>query len=217
MPKKLKLENFINPAIYFLLILSAVFFLGKRGWWPNFYAPVFFSWAFLISAVLIILPRIIFKGGDKCQRQTMVLLRAVLALALILNALGEIYLYQLYKYGIQYDKIIHFADCFLFIIVLTSFIISWYNLPLKKSLIISALIVLGSSLLWEAVEFTSDLFFKTAEFGIYGQYKVIDTIFDILSDIAGIVAGGLILLRPKLSGKIIDKYCHSPLIIKDGN
>lgn len=216
MSRRIKIEKLINPAAYFLIILALVLFFGKKDWWPSFYAPNFYGWAFIVSVFLIILPKLIFKAKDKCQRETLILLRAVLALILILNALGEIYFYQLFKYGIHYDKIIHFANSFMFFAVFTAFIISWYGVPLPKAVIVSVILVLISGFLWEAFEFSVDWLFKTKEFGINGQFVILDTTFDILFDSAGIATGWLALRKPGFAASIIGEVCHSPATVEDG-
>lgn len=211
-PKKIKIEKFINPAVYFLIICGLILLLGKKTWWPSFYDPIFLGFAFLISAALIVLPKLIFRTDNFCKQQAVILLRFAFSVALILNALGELYLYELYKHGFQYDKLIHFFNCFLLMVVLTSFLETWYNFSFKKALTISIVLVLAGSIVWEVLEFTSDVFLKTTEFGIYGQYKTVDTIFDVLFDILGIIASSYFLQSPKLSKKIIDEYCHWPAL-----
>jgi hypothetical protein len=133
-----------------------------------------------------------------------------MAIAFMLNALGELGLYQLYKYGFQYDKVIHFISSFLFVLVLASIIEMWNKVSIERALRISVILVLIGSILWEFFEFFSDLVFKTSEFGIYGKYKVSDTMFDIIFDIIGIFIGIYFMSIPKLSKKIIDEYCRWP-------
>lgn len=212
MDQRIKIEKIINPAIYFLLISGVILLAGNKNWWPAFYAPNFFGWAFLISVFLIFLPRLIFTAQDQCQRETLILLRAVLALTLVSNALGEIYLYQLFQYGFQYDKVIHFLNSSMYLIVLASFINSWYKIPLKKALMAGVILVIAGGIAWEFLEFTVDIIFKTKEFGVNGQDVVADTTFDLISDLAGITAGYLFLRRPKLAQRIINDSCRADMM-----
>jgi len=210
MSKRIKIGKIINLSIYFLIIAGLILLFGNKRWWPNFYTPIYFSITFLSSVIIIILPKFIFRTNDQCRKDSVILLQFVIAIALILNALGELGFYQLYKYGFQYDKVIHFTSSFLFVVVLTSFIEMWNNISLKRALRIGIILVLLGSILWEFFEFSSDLIFKTSEFGIYGQNKISDTIFDIIFDMIGMVTSIYFISSPKLSKKIVDEYCHWP-------
>lgn len=210
MAEKTKMENFTSAAVYFLLILAFVLFFGEKNWWPSIYDPHFYGWAFLTSAAFIFLPRLIFIARNQRQKETLTLLRACLAATLLLNAIGEVYFYQLYKYGLQYDKVTHFINSFLLFTALASFLISWRQFPLSKALMTSAALMFIGGFLWEFLEYGVDRLFNTKEFGIYGQYAAIDTVFDIFFDIAGIAIAFLIWREPKLACKFIGEACSPP-------
>lgn len=212
MPRLVKFRNIINPSVLFFVAVGLLLFFGKNSWWPEFYHARFYSLTFFTSAFFIILSKIIFRSDDECKRDSLILLQSILSLALVFNALGELYLYQLYKIGIQYDKIIHFTNSFLFIIALTSFNVAWKKQPIKKALKTSILMVVAGSLLWELFEYLSDLFFHTSEFGVDGKYIIKDTILDLACDALGIIFSSYILNSPKLSKKIINEYCHWPIL-----
>lgn len=203
-----KMEKFIKIAFYSFIILGLVLLLGKKSWWPDFYNPIFLGWVFLVCAFLIRLPKYIFKTNNQCKQGAVIMLSAAIALALILNGLGELYLYKLYQYGIQYDKLIHFSTTFMSVVVLASFLEIWFEQPFKKAVGLAIFIVLAGGLIWEVFEFSSDLFFKTSEFGVYGQYKFSDTIFDILSDILGVVSSSIYLLAPFKRRSVVNEYRH---------
>jgi asparagine N-glycosylation enzyme membrane subunit Stt3 len=210
MEKRNKFKLIINFSVSFLLLGSLVLFFGNRNWWPGYYSPNYFSITFFSSAIIIILPKILLKAKDQCKKDSIILFQTVSSIALILNALGELGFYQLYKYGFQYDKVIHFTSSLLFVLALTSVIELWNNTTLKKALRLAIILVLIGSILWEFFEFFSDLIFKTSEFGVYGKYKLSDTIFDIIFDMIGVVIGIYIMSTPKLSKKIIGEYCRWP-------
>ncbi|MBI4779041.1 hypothetical protein HY797_01140 [Candidatus Falkowbacteria bacterium] len=193
MPKNKKIEIFIQATAYSLIVIGLVLILGRKSWWPSYYSPIYFGLSFLASAWLIIISRYIFKPPDLRRQESIIFLRFAIALVLAFNALGELYFYQLYKYGIQYDKLIHFIDSFLFVAVLTSFYEKWHNFKMGRALKTAIIIVVLAGLLWEIFEFSSDFFFKTKEFGVYGQFKTIDTIFDILSDFLGVTVGSIFI------------------------
>jgi hypothetical protein len=209
--KDWKINNIINPSIYFLAIAGVILFFSPVGWWPSNYHAQYYSLTFVVSALLIIFSKYLFKSDNRCRNESAILLQSALSIAFVLNAWGELYFYQLYKYGIPYDKIIHFANAGLFVIVLTVFMETWNKYTLQKALKSALVMVLAGSFLWEFYEFMTDLLFKTSEFGIYGQYKVSDTIFDIASDILGMIFSYYILINPRLSKKIINEYCHWPI------
>ena len=189
MAKSKKIEKFIQVTVDGLVIIGLVLIFGKKSWWPSFYQPVYFGLTFLTSAALIILSQFIFKAPDSRRQEAIMFFRFGLTAALALNALGELCFYPLYRYGIEYDKMIHFANSFLFVAALTSFYEKWHNLNLGRALKIAAIVVFVGGLLWEVFEFSSDLFFKTSVFGVYGQFRGADTIFDVASDLLGLTAG----------------------------
>jgi len=190
----LRIEKWLNFLIWFFLLAGLILIAGKKSWWPEFYSPKYFSIIFFLSAMVILLPRYIYRSGDERKREAVLFFRFILAIALIGNALGELYLYQLYKYGIQYDKLLHLVSPFLLVMMLTFFWQIWHEASFGRALVVAALLVLAGSLIWEVFEFLSDLIFKTQEFGIYGQYKLADTVGDIIADIVGIGLSSIVLL-----------------------
>ncbi len=217
MVRLIKFRSLINPVIIFLLVAAVILIFGKPVWWPSFYHPVYYGASFLASIFLIMLPEYIFRTEDACRRESVVLLRTAIAITFLLNALGELYFYQLSEYGIQYDKIIHFFNAFSFVIVLTSFLRSLRNLSIRKALLISLGLVTLGSFLWELYEFSVDTVFKTAEFGANGKNKFGDTFFDIVSDFAGVALSYFILSSPVWSKKIINEVCHWSLLSGNKN
>jgi len=197
-----------TSSIYVFALIGLMFLIAPKQWWPGFYNPTFFGVTSLLSSVLIILPKLIFRAKEICDREAVTLLRTTILIALLLNGMGELYLYQLYKYGFPYDKILHFIVPFLFVIVLTSFAEVRFGAGFKYSLIIAAFFVTIGSVAWEFFEYLSDLLFKTTEFGIYGQYKFIDTSFDIIFDILGIFTSIISLNQKEFYAKVVSGYCQ---------
>ncbi|MBI4709177.1 MAG: hypothetical protein HY764_03180 [Candidatus Portnoybacteria bacterium] len=210
----MKIKRVTNLSVYLFVFSGAVFFLGEKNWWPSFYEPNFFGAVFLASALLVMLPGMIFKTSDENKKNMVNLVTLTVAIAVILNALGQVYLFQLYKYGFPYDKIIHFVLPFLFVIVLAFFLEAWYGLPIKKAIKKSVIYIFIGCLLWEVYEFGVDAIFKTTEAGIYGQQKLKDTSFDILLDIAGIALASYFFYSPRLFKKIESYFRHPMREIK---
>jgi hypothetical protein len=190
------IKGFINFMIFSLVIGGLVLLMSPKNIWPSFYSPVFFGVNALISAIILILPKYLFRSDNNCKQIAVQYLRLALAALIFLNALGELYLYQLYVYHFQYDKVLHLVSPIFMFIGLSYFMQNWYGTPFKKSLWISGLILLSGGVLWEVFEFFSDILFKTQEFGIYGQYKLPDTLFDLLFDLLGVVFGTLYMNPP---------------------
>lgn len=193
-----QLEKGIKVFKIFLFSLSLALFIGNSGWWPVFYSPIALGFAFLASAVIIIISSHAFNPIHQDGKEAAVILRFVIALALTLNAIGELYLYQLYRLGLPYDKFLHFTVAFLFVMALANYHQMHYGFSFKKAIVEAVIIVLLCSLLWEVAEYLSDTIFHTKEFGIYGERKFFDTSFDLVSDLAGVISSSLILISPVL-------------------
>jgi hypothetical protein len=189
--KNQKIETFIRITAYSMMAIGLVILFGRKTWWPSFYNPIYLFLSLFISACLIIASQYVYKAPDDRRQESISRLRLVLTVVLILNILGEFYLYQLYKSGVQYDKLIHFASSFLLLVALTWFYEKWYKLKFSRALKYAVITVIAGSLFWELFEFSADLIFKTTMFGMDGKYKLLDTTFDILSDFLGIGLGSV--------------------------
>jgi hypothetical protein len=129
-------------------------------------------------------------------------------LSLIINTAGELYFYQLYRFGFQFDKFAHLANSFLFIIALISFGQAWLAYDPAKALKVSITIVVICGIGWELTEFLSDKLFRTTEFGIYGQLKLIDTVFDIIYNLLGITLAAMVQKSPSFHLKLELETCE---------
>lgn len=186
------MKKIIGAALYFLALSGLALLFAPAQWWPSFYQPTFFGIVFLSSALVIILPKYFYPSSDECSERPVIVLRSALAGALSLNALGELSLYQLYLVGFQYDKLLHLISVAMLAAALTYFLRHRHNLPTPAAFKRVAILAVAGSLVWELFEYLSDLLFKTAEFGVYGQYKFADTSFDLLFDLLGIALAGFI-------------------------
>jgi hypothetical protein len=194
-----KIEYGSAGIIFFFLICSLIFRIFVNFKWPVFYQPLLFSNAFLVSAVIILTSKYIFRSENVRRESAAMLLRFAIALSLFLNALGELYLYELYKYGFQYDKFLHLLCPIMFMPILALFGDTWFGWSKKRAALIAVSVVLLFSVIWEVFEFSSDMIFKTQEFGIYGKFKVTDTFFDLLYDLSGTVIAYVIISTRQFS------------------
>lgn len=110
---------------------------------------------------------------------------------------GELGLYQLYRYGFQYDKFAHFVVSMLFAFILGEALKEWTRFPSRKIVWLVILIMFGSGILWEIFEAASDYLFKTQEWGVYGNYLAWDTVADIGFNTLGALAGVIVFKIPK--------------------
>lgn len=177
-------------AIVFV-IAGLVLILGKQEWFPEFYRPQFMGVIALLSAFLIISPRFIFKPSSEelNKQKSLNLLQAVLVVGLVLNSLGALGLFQLYKIGLEYDKFVHFVVPFLFTMALSRFCFDWHKWSFKKSIILSAVLVILGGFLWELFEFFGDSLFKTQMLGYYRRFIVKDTVWDLIMNLFGVLGG----------------------------
>lgn len=177
-------------AIVFV-IAGLVLILGKQEWFPEFYRPQFMGIIAFISAFLIVLPRFIFEPSSEelNKQKSLNLLQAVLVVGLVLNSLGALGLFQLYKIGFEYDKLLHFIVPFLSVIVFNRFGLDWYGWSFGKSIILSTVLVILGGFLWEFFEFFGDNLLKTEMSGYYGKFIVKDTVWDLIINFFGVIAG----------------------------
>jgi hypothetical protein len=163
-------NNFITKifpkiAIVLFLLVGIILLLTDESRWPDYYDLPYMGWASLVCALLILL----------CPKR----LKLPLALVLMFNASGDLGLYELYKYGFEYDKVIHFMSPFIAMIVLIPIV----GVPR------AFLIVIAGALAWESFEFLADKFIKTHLFGVYRHQIFRDTITDVVMNLLGITIG----------------------------
>ena len=163
-------------AIAFFVFTGAVLLVAPHSWWPEYYDVTYMGIAALVCAAAIWL--------------VPATLKTPLAIILLLNASGDLGLYQLYTYGFEYDKVIHFASPLIATLALARV---W---RVKRAVII----IIACAIAWELFEFLIDRYFKTRLFGVYHLFIWRDTIIDVVFNIVGIAAAYFFLRlksRPK--------------------
>lgn len=204
--KSEKIDHFLEALIVAFILLSLMFIVFPKEIWPSYYTPRFFSTIAFLSAMLIYLLKTGVLMKSRSKARAWLLLCLAFSIALVLNILGELFFYQLYYYGFPYDKVLHFAVPFIFTTVLAMYQRIIFKTALGKAALISVCLVLAGGLLWEVIEYFSDYFFKTSQFGIYGQEKTTDTFFDILFDVFGVGIGAYLLFDKGIYRKHIRKW-----------
>lgn len=151
-------------AIAFFVVAGLVLLITPHPWWPSFYDLPYMGIAALVCAGLVWIVPDQFKTP--------------LAIILLLNASGDLGLYELYRFGFQYDKIIH----------LTSSLIATLVLARVLGFRRAALIVIAAGIAWELFEFVMDRYFKTRLFGVYHLFVWQDTMVDAVCNLMGVAA-----------------------------
>lgn len=187
-------QGFINFVIFSFILAGFIFIFGNPEWFPDFYRLNFMSVLAFIYAALIISIARIFKSDKPEKRESIVKLQAAVSAVVLLDGLGALGLFKLYRIGFSYDKLAHFLSAFILIFALSQFIHQWKEIDLKKSLIRASILVFLGGLGWELLEFSSDEILKTTAFGMDGKYLLEDTVKDIALNTAGIITGVLFLL-----------------------
>ena len=121
-------------------------------------------------------------------------IQITVAISLILNAGGALGLFEMYKSGIQYDKILHFIIPFLFTVNSTSFFSIYYDKPFKKALLISIILVVIGNFSWKLYEFLSDTIFKTQSLTNDSSNEILDIAWDLILGFLGIFIACLYLV-----------------------
>ena len=186
-------KRFSDITIIAFITSGIVFLVGINSWLSKFYNPLFFGLISFLCAFIIYLPKIIFKAEEENKLKVRTELQAVISIGLLLNGFGELSLFELYRAGFQYDKFIHFTVAILMTIVAVRFFMVWIKTNFKKSLAIGGLVVFAGGIVWEILEFASDLFLNTKIWGVDGNYAWPDTIGDISFNIGGIIVGIFVL------------------------
>jgi len=166
-----------------------ILIFGKRAWFPDFYNPVFMGSMSFVAALLLVSPGYFLKPKDQDQEKVVDMIYVGLIFSLVLGALGALGLYQLYKIGIEYDKILHFLLSVFFTVILTRSYQGWRKYGLKKSLSIAVTIVFLGGLVWEAYEFLGDALLDTEMMGYSGQFVTKDTVWDVIMNSLGVILG----------------------------
>jgi glycopeptide antibiotics resistance protein len=194
-------KNFLKVSSITLVITGLVLLFGPRDWFPDYYNPVYMGIVALVSPALIYLPNFILKKETPQKRNLLLQMRSIIAFSLTVNIAGELGLFQLYKYGFEYDKFAHFIVNMLFAFILCEALKEWERLSSRKIIWLVLLIAFGAGLLWEVFEAASDYLFKTQEWGVYGKHLALDTYKDIGFNTLGALAGIVIFMIPKGKNK----------------
>jgi hypothetical protein len=194
---------FITISVWGLFISGIVLLTFPADWFPSFYDVRFFGWAALLDvAIILFLPRMaLVKENDidaERKNSGASLFQLFATIMLLNNAAGDLGLYQLYKIGFEFDKLLHFGNSLLCVAVVPIILNKRFEMNFARAVIISFFAVVIGGLIWEAYEYGVDLIWETHIAGIYGLNVKDDTIRDLIFNAAGAVIGALTISAIKL-------------------
>ena len=190
-------QSFLKYSSITLVLIGCVLLVGPESWFPDFYSPIFMGVVAITSPILIYLPRFILTRTTPRKRKLILEMRSVIAFALLVNFAGELGLFQLYRYGFEYDKFAHFIVPMAFAYILGRSLREWEDLHAWRLIGSVLLIVVVSGAVWEFFEATSDYLFQTQVWGVYGQHLVADTYMDMLFNTLGAIVGIILFKIPR--------------------
>lgn len=193
-------NKFVKFSIITFIIGGLILLFGKGEWFPEFYNPQFMGIMGLISAFLIVLPRLIFRQNQSYEVkprkiEALDFIQNSLAIVLLLNAAGALGLFQLYKVGFEYDKLLHFIVPAVSVFALVYFSFYWYQVKFGKSLFLAIISVFLLGFVWELFELFGDRNFGTEMLGYYGEFVNKDTFWDLALNVLGIAAGAIVSIK----------------------
>lgn len=192
----MKRTLFVNITIYAMAAAGLILVVFPVRWFPSFYDVRYMGWVGLIEAVLIgLLPLSMLvpdsaPGADK-KNNAARSFQFLLAFTFLGNALGDLGLYQLYKVGFQFDKLLHFCIPFLLVAVFTIILQDRFKVRRSYAIFFAFVLALACGVGWEVFEFVADHIANTHISGLYGFDVLNDTKWDLTFDVFGSACGAL--------------------------
>ena len=188
----MKLFSYISICI--LLCVGVVLLVLPVSWFPSFYDVRYMGIASFVDAAIILLVPIFLRVAPddpdaERKNKGVDLLQFLLTVILINNALRDLGLYQLYKWGFQYDKVIHFGNSFLCTLYIPRILQSRFGMLKNYTVGMAFTVVVLFGIFWEVYEFTMDAMLGTHLYGVYGMFDTSDTVFDLLFNTIGVLSG----------------------------
>ncbi len=147
------------------------------------------------AAIIVFVPLLLYLpigSADPDKKKSAAhFLRFILALAITSNALGDLGLYQLYRVGFEFDKLVHLSTSLASTFILPIILNKRFSMRMPYAIAISfaTLLILGVG--WEVFERLADFSWETHISGVYGLDINNDTKFDLVFDAIGSVSGAI--------------------------
>lgn len=196
------IKTLIDYSVLIFFCAGLIFLLLPVSWFPDFYDVRYMGWAAMASAVIVkFLPLAIRaqQGSPDLDKKNRAvdLFKFLIIFSLASNAFGDLGLYQLYRVGLEFDKLLHFVAPFVGASIIFIILTDRFDFSSTNAIAASFLIVITLSAGWEIYEQLADRLFKTRIAGAYGLNVNADTRMDIIFDFMGAtVAAAFSVLRP---------------------
>lgn len=196
------IKTLTDLSVLIFFCAGLIFLLLPISWFPDFYDVRYMGWSAMASAVIVkYLPMAIRapqgSPGFEQKNRAVDLFKFLIIFSLASNAFGDLGLYQLYRVGLEFDKLLHFIAPFVGVSIIFIILTDRFDFSAANAIAASFLIVMALSAGWEIYEQIADRLFKTRIAGEYGLNVNADTRMDIIFDFMGAtVATALSALRP---------------------
>jgi len=114
------------------ILAGLILLFSSKDIFPNFYNPAFMGISSLFSAFIIMVPELVLRSETKLKNDAIIIFQLGLTLAIILNGLGSLGMYQLFEWGFQYDKLTHFLSSMVLGFVFANVLAVWRDMNIKK-------------------------------------------------------------------------------------
>lgn len=189
-----RMRLFSQLIVFSLLIAGFVLLALPVSAFPSFYDVRYMGTAAVLGAFIIAgVPRFFRVSSQELRAQeknrAADIFQFWLAFAIATNALGDLGLYQLYRIGIEFDKMVHFGISLIAIIMIPAILGLRFEIRKSRSFAAAIMITLIVSVGWEAYEYAMDRVWLTRLSGVNGFDISRDTKFDIVFDVLGVMIG----------------------------
>lgn len=188
------MKRFVTVSLILLTISGFIFLLAPREFFPSFYDIHYMGWAALAGVLgIILLPqalRVSPQAPQAAQKNRAAdLFQYLLLYAVLFNAAGDLGLYELYKVGFEFDKVLHFFTPLMSVFLVSQIVQGRFAVSISKAGYIAFGLTILCMSMWELYEYVADIFLQTHLYGNYGSDVYNDTKFDLLFGLLGSVAG----------------------------
>ena len=193
------LHRLVQIIVPLLLVSGVALLILPERLFPSFYDVRYMGFAGLVYAALILgLPALIRvkSSAPRAHEKNRAadLTQLGLLITFIGNAAGDLGLYQLYRYGFEFDKLVHFLTPLIAATLLPIILRQRFHIRWQAAFMYSFILIILLGIAWELFEFGADKIFQTRIYGINGSDINNDTRFDLTLDIIGSLCGILIAM-----------------------
>lgn len=191
------MKKFVNILLLLIFSAGVIFLLAPEQWFPSFYDVRYMGWAALAGATLVFLSPRLLRVPEKAvnaeqKNHAAEMFQVLLLYVVVSNALGDLGLYELYRFGFQFDKVLHFLTPLVSVYFLSRIVQERFSLSSLRARLWALVLIFLSSFSWELYEYLADIFLQTHLYGVYGSDIYHDTTLDLFFGVSGAVGGFLL-------------------------